>query len=288
MQRIICSRTLTIETYGRLQSHLPTRPAQLFVGIAEWPLVNDLLTDQACALLHAGGLAAWRGAGGRPAADGLPGFGRFSSPALALITDLLAAGRGFRWRDDVGGVWVVRGVRVVDAEAPIALAVTYPDGASLLDPDLRETLLTELADELDRLRSPRRGWTPQENEQFARLRRVQCRWQALSQSVAGLPMLARLARRDDQHLEVSADDWPVLLQAGSEADEFEPGLQRISAGLEAATSIRCGLLRLSTTGWDPRWLHLSSAVESVTHNGQSNYVRASPLLSRVVDTFGGP
>ena len=145
----------------------------LFVGVADWPHIDEVFAARSVGILASGGISSWYGAGGRCGYDGRLGFGADSSPALEIVRELANTFGGFRWTDDAGATWAVRFARGGGHDPDrLAFAVTYRGCVWAIDSERRRPVLQTLITRIASCSRPARSWDDSDRAEYGCLTRA--------------------------------------------------------------------------------------------------------------------
>ena len=266
-------------------------PPPLFTGVARWPHVDDIFAVRSLSILADGGISAWFGSGGCRGYDGRLGFGPVSSPALEIMQDFSATHPGFRWTDAAGATWAVRFAdRFKPGRQGLAYAASYGGSAWVLDPDVRQAVMTVLDAQVVACDRPARQWDDADRARFARLAQALYRLR-LVEGASRLLLCLRRRFEEGQERDVllnleeieAATRWGALMTSLDQPANDPVAVLHATMGLEIAR------VRLGDLGWDPRIESRSAAVAHVDQCGQDVYrVHVAPLLVEAANHFGQP
>lgn len=226
------------------------RTRSLFQGIAQWPSLEEALSERSLEFLRKVGEEQWAAAGGVYGPDGTPTCLPISPLATGLVKDIAAGPGGLLWADKQGDAWAVRLVPAGhDPDTFFGFALGW-QGA---EPSPERTARTSKKRRNDKCVDIRRPL-----EQHAQRLRLAARaeqllwvihWAVLTQrrSVVLLPdaLLGQVVWGGDR------GQWP------------QDWRRDLFLTLRSLTHLRLEVLRLSVEGWRPQLGLHSVAVAAV-------------------------
>jgi hypothetical protein len=258
----------------------------LFAGVADWPHIDEIFAARSLSILAAGGIPAWRGAGGRPGYDGRLSFGAVSSPALEIFQELTETG-GFLWADDVGVTWAVRFAHNGDHDLHSAFAVIFRGCVGAIDSRRRRPAIRRLKTQVARCSQPARSWDDADRAKYGSLTRALYSLRLVDGAEQILGHLQHHAGNDGAgHVLLSVEELISLVKPAAEETWRAPTVNELAAMLGAAMRFEIARLRLGSLGWNPRVICQSAAITDVELIGGAAFrIRISPWFGEVAAAF---
>ena len=261
---------------------LQAEPTEWLAGTAALPNVHSLFEERSLAALAAQGIQRWLGRGGLMQHDGRLGFAPISSLGIEVLSELLAANRGFHCVDGIGSSWLVLHPHPAPSDSSrTAFALSWYRQSWLLDPQARFQAIEVLESRLAAVVRPGRRWTARERAIYAGwsqgLRRLQL-------AEVGMQIMMALSDRAGS-VELAAEDVERIAVAAA-FDRAPLSADDIWDAIRAATELQIVELRLGRLGWDPRVIRQSAAARGVERIGPEVFeLELSTLWRRAMDTF---
>jgi hypothetical protein len=251
----------------------------IFMGAADWPSIDDALASRSLSMISAVGISAWFCRGGCMRPDGSLSFGACSTAASQIVHNLLHTSRGFHWIDDCGASWgVIPDRRSVEGGNLSGFAVSWGGAANLLDPCARSRDVRALQSRIERVRRPGRDWTAADRGAYSRwAHALHC----LRLADIAMPLLLGFAdARGPVEFDFGDFQWEALPAPSS---TVRPTPDEVWDALIVASGLQLAELTLGCTGWDPRIIRQSAAINELARRSLEDFgFSVSPLWGKVV------